>query len=110
MKIPTAWKTNATKNADAVQYSSASVLYSSPTVYYSSSTVNENEQDKPATAWIVATKTPSAWQHNPAYSLNQYTYDDPTITYDDVTRTYDGVNGSEQSIGTAPPTDWTVTS
>jgi len=110
VKIPTAWSTNTTKNADAVRYSSATALYSSPTVYYTSSTVGKNELNKPATAWTQSTKTPAAWQHNPAFSLNQYVYDSATIPYDSTSRTYDGVNGAQQSTGTAPATAWTVIS
>lgn len=110
VRIPTNWTTNSTKNADAVQYSSASVQYSSASVRYTSSTVNEDELDKPATLWTTIAKTPSSWTHNLAYYTNEYVFDSATITFDSATRTFDGINGSQQSTNTGPRTAWTVVS
>jgi len=108
VKVATLWSTNSTKNADAVLYSSASVLYSSPSVYYTSSTAGQNELNKPATSWANQVKIASAWQYNPAFSINQYAYDSSMNTYDDALQTYDGANGSQSPAGTKPATAWTV--
>lgn len=106
-KPNTLWKTNATKNANAVLYSSASVLYSSALVNYTSSTVGQNELNKPASAWTTVKKIASAWQANSAYSINQYTFDSALFTYDSAIQTYDGVNGTQQSTNNKPRTAWT---
>lgn len=110
VRIPTQWTTNSTKNVTAVLYSSASVLYSDLGTDYVSATVGENETGKPATQWTQSTKTASAWQYNPAFSLNQYIYDSASNTYDSLTMTYDGVNGTQQSSNNKPATAWTVVS
>jgi hypothetical protein len=106
VKPLTQWSQNSVKNADAIQYSSASVLSSSVNVTYTSSTVAQNADGKPNSLWISIVKPSTAWQFNTAFYTNQYALDSGLLTYDSVIQTYDGTNGLNNSIGTKPMTAW----
>jgi hypothetical protein len=106
-KIATLWRTNPSKNTDAVTYSSASVTYSSATTRYSSSTATLDDLNRLATAWTKPSKSVSAWNANPLAITNLYAYDSATKTYDSASDTYDGVVSGQDFGDQETATAWT---
>ena len=105
-RVPTPWKGNPAKNADAVQYSSSSVLYSSAVTPYSTLTTNINDSGKVAGSWSKPAKSTTNWFGNPDANTSLYPYDSAVKTYDSATDTYDGIVFGQDFDDQNAPAAW----